>query len=253
MTSLPTLIRAGDLFDKLGREDEQPADKKIEVRRGNVEKLLKIFQEVLQHNGYHFDDMDDYGEFSRQYFRQSQQLLRIKRMRPKTKDIQDFLRVVWHSTEKVNSCDLGSYISACITQCRDKEIKLAAAYFREPPLILGMNNNGKKITIAGKTKERIGSDMKNGEIILMGDTESLLGAGMSGGKIVIYGHAGFRAGWFMHGGRIEVFGNAGKDVGYEMYGGEIYLHGHYESIHESCEGKIYHHGKLVMKDGRLVE
>jgi len=93
-----------------------------------------------------------------------------------------------------------------------------------------------KLVLEGDFKkvQRVGEEMKSGEILIEGDIGHFLGFRMRGGSIVVKGNAGSWIGSEMRGGNIEIFGNVGDHVGAVLRGerlsrgmsnGVIIIHG----------------------------
>jgi formylmethanofuran dehydrogenase subunit C len=151
---------------------------------------------------------------------------------------------------------------------------------------LGNNMKSGRIVVNGNVDSTIGCQMQGGEIIVRGKAGQYTGRSMEGGRIEIEGDSGGFMGFRMRGGDILVKGNAGESAGYQMFGGIITIQGNAKedlgsvtptrlqivSTHKfpstgkiyvngdnavlgtdiQC-GEIYHKGRLIVKDARLVE
>ena len=130
---------------------------------------------------------------------------------------------------------------------------------------VGSFMSGGKIYIYGNAGSDVGGGMQGGELIIDGNAGDHVGSGMDGGEIIINGNASY-VGSYMRKGKIVVYGNARGDIGWNMKGGEIHLNGDYGSISQLPKpisliytlipflkgGKIYHKGKLIVKNGRKI-
>jgi formylmethanofuran dehydrogenase subunit C len=73
--------------------------------------------------------------------------------------------------------------------------------------------------------DKIGAELKDGEIVVDGDAGAYLGAGMRGGSIEVKGSAGVLAGASMVRGRITIAGDAGERAGGILVGETLGMRG----------------------------
>jgi len=113
---------------------------------------------------------------------------------------------------------------------------------------------GGTLTVNGNVSSRACQSMERGEVYINGNSDYDLGYAMTGGVIIVKGITGNQIGNKMSGGKIVLDGDCGKDVGCEMEGGEIHLNGDYESLAGNIEGgDIYHRGKQIVRNGKLIK
>lgn len=110
----------------------------------------------------------------------------------------------------------GLYLSALINESRDNDFVVFIRHLKRKIAQLGEYNT------------------KNFRVY--GDVGSYVGCTMLRGKIVVDGDAQFSPGFQMRGGEIDILGEIG------------YIHDQ-----DIKYGKIYHKGKLIVKDGKVLE
>lgn len=119
---------------------------------------------------------------------------------------------------------------------------------------VGLSMDGGSITINGDAGEGIGAQMLEGEIVIGGNAGRLVGCEMKKGTITIHGSAGDEVGVYMKEGMITIKGTAGVKVGQFMYGGTISIGQDIGSLDDTIfGGDIYHEGKLIVRDGKVLE
>jgi formylmethanofuran dehydrogenase subunit C len=127
-------------------------------------------------------------------------------------------------------------------------------------LVIKGNVDTKDLSQDNISGAQFGCSLRGGEIRLYGNCNyGGTGSVMQGGLISVFGNVGDRVGQHMRGGTIYIEGNAGKEVGHSMEGGEIYIEGTIESLARTdghwsnpTGGTIYHQGKKVVENGKLV-
>jgi len=260
--ALEPRLKAEDLIDSLGRENEQGKDRKIEVRTdGKLEELVIEFEEVLANKRI----KNFYSE--KVYKRRT-----LSSLKYSSKDIEKFSLLLerYHDLRYFDE-RVGLFLSSLINYSEDKDFVLHTYSLTNDPEYIGYLNF-KNITVKGNAGDWLGYEMKKGKIIVEGDlghdggyfmrgglieikgnAGEGIGYFMESGKIIVRGNADRTAGGFMSGGKIIVERNVGKNVGHEMEGGKIHINGDYESISKSISGgDIYHKGKQIIKDGKAV-
>jgi hypothetical protein len=264
------MLKAGDMFDGLNPEDEQEIDRKVDVKKNSaLERMMNSNQkyheiiDLYKIGERTFADMEkDYPG----YYELAEILI------PKdytSRDItlfsiifQDIVHPEW---------DIGYYISALINHSNESDFTYCS---NGNTGNIGFRNNGKRITVLGDVDDQNGAEMTEGELIIKGNnfgeylgckmtggsillegsSFSCTGSGMTGGKIIVNGDSTAHVGDDMKGGEIVIGGHAGESVGSSMTGGTIHLNGDYKSLSDDIHGgDIYHKGKLIVKDGGLVE
>jgi len=100
---------------------------------------------------------------------------------------------------------------------------------------------------------RVGENMSGGIIKIGGSVTLDCGKSMKGGEIYVNGSVFGHVGNKLKGGKIYVEGDTEKLPGMEMKGGEIHIGGDYPRLPKSSRGgNIYHKGKLVLRDGKIL-
>jgi len=261
-----------DLFDGLNPEEKQPR-REPHVTTSVLEQLTRGFH-VLANQRTVDESYDTLRE-------------NCKKIIPHqytAKDVENLSQILnWPEELDDGDWIAGEYLSALISLAPARKFII---HTLDPPrdyANLGVDNT-KILDIYGDAKGTLGNCMKSGRIRLFGNAEEV-GTAMRLGKITIEGEATnagmemrggtilvrkdcHEAGENMHGGKIIIKGNC-KDVGEGMNGGEIYVHGFavyvglgmtsgniylcgtYKELHGFI-GNIYHHGKLIFKDGKRL-
>ena len=272
-------LKAADLFSGLDPEKEREL-KQFKVKKTPaLDAIVKGFRKVEQVVWTGFDNSYNTSEL---YLPENYT----------AKDIENFCVVLADYPDLDDIGDvIGMYLSALINNCSEKSIILPLQHLEISVWDLSYKNNGSHVTVRGDVGFYAGKGMKSGIIDIHGDTLDDLGSEMKGGKIYVRGNVRFYAGDSMKGGEIyvygdawqspgskmqngiiHIYGNAGQFVGADMRGGNIYIHGNagnsvgtgmnsgeihlngdYGSISTVIRGgNIYHKGKLIVKDGKLV-
>ena len=108
------------------------------------------------------------------------------------------------------------------------------------------------IEIKGNCNYGAGSNMYSGSLHIAGECQDV-GFEMFGGKILVDKFVSGYVGEKMRNGFIEVNEYVIGLAGWQMYGGIIKINGEFTPrIHKCNGGKIYHKGRLCMKDGHLL-
>ena len=118
---------------------------------------------------------------------------------------------------------------------------------------VGYKIKGGEILVEKNSGTNVGQQMVDGKIIIKGNADMRVGNCMEGGVIEIFGNTDCALGSTMKNGKIIIYGDAGREVGFDMRGGEIHLHGNYRLADRINSGDIYNRGKLIVKDGRVLE
>jgi len=238
--TLEPLVRADDLFDSLGSEDEQ------ELLVPELKRNKKL-DEIVSYSKWFAESINYYYEGKQKEIYEKMQI--PSEYSPS--DIAHFTLTLsdYHDSSKFGL--LGLYISKLINESRANEFVLPIP-IGETISHLGFNNDGNQIKIKGNVGHYVGMYMKDGKIIISGNAEDSSGRGLEGGIITIQGNSRLNPGLWMRGGTLIINGDVTHDVGSGMTGGVIKLNGDYDSISEHVEGgNIYHKGKLIVENGRV--
>jgi formylmethanofuran dehydrogenase subunit C len=149
---------------------------------------------------------------------------------------------------------MGLFLSALINNCKDKEFTIFTGQLSKKNYYIGYKNT-KNILVEGDAGEYSGHKMGSGTLIIKGNSIFYVGGEMKGGNIVVKGNAGDYVGYRTEGGTITIEGNTGHQIGYEMRGGTIHLNGDYglgTFGHDMKGGNIYHKGKLIVENGKVL-
>jgi hypothetical protein len=272
---LNDVIGAGDLFEELSGEDEQVLDRSAYL--GSSEQNPRLEKIIESYN--RFGDITEALDIGASKVNEDDEdpfYTLAKVLIPKRYTSKDVTEFSIRQSQRFGSID-GYYLSALI----NKGIEAKYLVFLDQPIgYIGWENNGKIITVIGDVDEFLGVGMTDGRILLRGNAGDYAGEVMKGGKLIIDGNAGDnlgrgmsageieannvrnRVGSDISGGKITVKGDAGHSVGEyrpdifheeTVENGIIYLGGNYKSLAEHIKCKeIYHKGKLIVKDGRLI-
>jgi hypothetical protein len=238
-------LRASDLFDNLGREDKIQ-DRKLDLTPNKeVGFLLTQFESYLAKVDPD-KDSDEINEMTENY---------LGKRSFSSKDIAQFCLYLGKYQDNTNFGTLaGAYINHRIKHSLNKKFDIVTRHLEEKLEVIGDNNNGKIIQIFGDVGHFIGNFSNKGKIVISGNVGTYAGEAMHGGKLIVAGNADDFLGTSMYGGEIVVNGNAGNNIGREMSGGIIRLNGDFASLGKLMEGgDIYHRGKLIVKDGKVVK
>ena len=229
--TLMAQLRTRDLLDSLGREDEQPIDREIELDRNQnqgVERLVKVYKSYSR-DWPNFDDGD------RALF---DKIMSAEHLSVTSKNIETFSLLFPNLDPNYYERYLGRFLSLCINRCEDAKITIHTAHLEISPDCLGMYNAGKYIVVRGNAAHSLGSEMSGGTVEVTGDVIGILcGLNMTGGEIIVRGDIKIGCiGTGMKGGRIHVYGE--MDTG---------------SIQAIRGAKIYHKNRLIFQDGRILK
>src|SRR3989344_1369948 len=210
MTAIAEL-HARDLFDSLGKEDEQPEQRRPEVKTNPViERLIIVYEgelkEACERQAY------PYWNYHKKPREEIEKIARAKNFTGR--DVSSLCLLLQGKEDNLwFSVVTGYFLGVCSTNASDSVIRLPLRHFRRKLCYVGAFNN------CGK------------HIIVEGDVERGLGHGMIGGQITVNG-------------------NVGEDVGHGMQDGEIYIDGDYISLsYEDIrrgKGKIFHKGRQIL-------
>jgi len=249
MTTLETTLNVGDLFDSLGEENEQPEERKIEVRKD--QKLISLLDSFERHlaadiRGPLLIEENEYRAAS-ELFRKFQPV--------SPHDIGRFV-LGMKQYEDSDGFDMraGRFLSGLINESPFDNFSITTSHFQNPLGGIGYRNV-KSIHIRQDAGPLLGDLMSKGGITLEGNAGSYLGLCMSGGKIVVNGDCGPHAGTDMENGVLVINGNIGPYFANRMKGGEIHINGEKPpgAYTYNFGGRIYHKGKLIAKDGRRIK
>jgi len=264
--TLATVVRAGDLFDNLGEEQEQEPNREFEVNRSpEAKKIIKMYERLIP--DYHGHTGKDREFFESQLPGNHDAI-----------DITAFVaNLIQYENDPIPYYHAGPFISALINTCRERDIVIPAAHLSGSKGIHPLDSTiqhakGKNIKVTGNTGSycvshiqectvRILGDsaswlatgIRDSEIYVEGDVTVMVGSGMKSGKIYVKGNARSYVGHEMKGGEIYIDGDAGIDVGSSLREGTIYLNESYQSLGVGMiGGNIYHKGKLIVENGRRL-
>jgi hypothetical protein len=217
-------LMASDLFDDLEEEERQTKERKIEVERSPCLDWLLGGLEKYRKDKVGYDRKRMVGAIP---------------YKITAKDIEN-LSILYKGLMEEGET-IGLYLSTCINNCVDKNLRIHTKHMESPPDYLGEYNDGKIIEV-------------------FGDVGSNLGYRMESGLIVVYGNSGNSTASYLSGGTIRVKGEANSiscfyGIGWNMIGGEVHIEGENVPIISpgiGC-GDIYHKGKLIVKDGKEVK
>jgi hypothetical protein len=280
-------LRAEDLFDCLGNEEEKKMDRKVKVHNNpGLERIIQIYKEVASPSKL-------YDSLNRPHLFYSDCLNAISNLKNYNANTINLFSIIMpdliRGRDFPDEIAIGYYLSSLINNCSEDRFSLD---INDDLLInnIGYENNGKQININGSVCGCLGEEMNSGEILVNGNADYGIGGCMCGGKITINGNAGEELGGRASGGVIILNGNAGHGVGSNneggliiingncaglvgeemtngviiingnsaagvgeyMTGGIIHLNEDYELSQNIQGGDIYHKGKLIVKDGRRV-
>lgn len=192
-------LRTEDLFESLGREDEQ-GDKRIIVEEPkDLENIINGFNDLLRNQDQYSDTTPDllYNMYNK--------LLNIlgKYSSNGTARFASTLKIPLRPKEFLKNA-VGIYLSALINKSDDESFLLDLTKLKLPIDNVGFSNI-KKVHINGNIGDFLGDSMKSGLIIVNGEVNS--------------------AGLNMKGGIIQIYGNRKPFFHYEGNKGEIYYNG----------------------------
>jgi len=174
MTTMQTL-EARDLFDNLGKEEEQPSNRIIEVRAGSVlEQLVKQFEEYLA-KGTLWDAQQNIIQIGR-----SQSGIRAS-------DIEQLSIILnGYDDEIMFEFSTGWFLTKCFNVCKDRDITVYTRGWKSPPHHLSLQTD-KRVTVYGNVGDCLGLCMTRGRITVNGNARRFVGQGMEGGTLSING------------------------------------------------------------------
>jgi len=218
-----SLTKAADIFDELPPLEEHEQKKFKVERNSTLDAFFRGLETIIDE-----PDEPNVEEVCKE----------LPLPKYCARDVEAFSLMLTSEDYKTDSFEYhaGIWLNALIQRCPDKKITIHTYHLNV-------------------SLDRIGTDHKSKYLIVNGDVRNYCGRKMKGGIIHVKGNVGYNVGSSMEGGRIIVEENAETFVGIEMEGGRIYLNGSYESIryHDTSGGNIYHKGKLIVKDGILLE
>jgi len=227
--SLATVVRAGDLFDNLSREDEQTSDREIEVSSNpKVEKLRRAFIDTLETS---FTDA-----LKKLNYIAARRIIYEEGITDK--DIEQFSLSLSNIGRNYTGDPAsfgflaGEFFNWLITGAPHDEITLHTRYLENPLHNLTLSSRGalpplyeKHLIVRGDVGCFLGKDMNGGRITVYGNAGSFLGSGMIRGEIIIKGSADWDIGSNMEGGIIRIEGNSDLRYLGQRRGGKIYVGG----------------------------
>jgi formylmethanofuran dehydrogenase subunit C len=233
--NLQKKVMNADLFDDLGREERVEELRKIDVKTNpSLEWLLKCFDEFRKDN----------STMLSKYYDNALNLLKGQ-FKINSLDIELF-SIYNHNNKSysINGDFLGIFLTAATNLCLDDTININTNHMEILPNYLGYQNKSKRIIVSGNVGSSLGLNMNSGEIIVNGNTNYGIGCDMSGGVIRIKGNVGY----------VKTAGEYGE-IGFRMKKGEIYFEGDdLPKISDNIDGgDIYHKGKLIVKDGKVLK
>lgn len=191
---IATKSRASDLFDNLGRENELPAERKLEVRANRVEKIKEIFYSIPDHYKINDEVLHAFERFTADDIFAFSITLRDYERGLRRRNRQSYFS--------------GVFLSDLINFSQDEDFRICTVGLEDPPQFLCRENR------------------KN--VIITGNVGPYLGYRMVSGLIKVHGNVGSDIGCQMQGGRIEIFGRYMEALGGNgrfMTKGEIYAKG----------------------------
>jgi hypothetical protein len=225
LITLNPILRVEDLFDSLDKEQREPDDRKIEIKKSErLEEIIRGFEKALKIE----------VKNSEQGYNDLKKMIKFT---PTSKEITDFsILMSDYSDEFISDRDKdtfetnsGLYLSALINKSNEQEIIINTRHLHLLPDYLGKYNNGKIISVNGDAGRHLGDKMLAGNIYAR-DARSFLGSFLTGGIIYVK--------------------NARKFVGDYMQGGTIHIENICCSLSDQIHGgNIYHQGRLIVKDG----
>lgn len=217
-----SLLKANDLLDSLISESKQE-HKEIKLEKDpKLESMIDIWESAMHFEPtqimrfYNYLDTNLNSDYSQE------DITKLLTVLPGYKAIDGF------------NYKSGLFISALINHSAENNITLNLVGSLQSLLFLAYNNCKRHITISG-------------------DVGPYAGCLMESGMLRIIGNADFYLGFDLNGGIISVEGNSRYGVGEHQSGGEISLYGKYESLGYIYGGSVYHYGRLIHKDGRMIK
>jgi hypothetical protein len=247
MTSIIERVRAGDLFDSLGREGRKKEEKRIEINKNNcIEWLVDDYHLFCLEKDSPLSSLGGIDPKKDYLWENAMERLKCNPYPITSKDIQEFLLLFDQKMKPY----LGKYASACFYTCKDKEVEINLAHLDFKPNYIGWNNSSKNINVSGNVGSFLGRGMSGGEIIVNGTAYDSLGRDMKGGIIRVkkleFDPNEITQSTLLN----EIYG-----IGWNMSGGEIHIEG--GDIAQTSAiisgGDVYYKGKLIVKDGKVVK
>ena len=245
--TLAQILHVEDLFHHLGKEDESH-ERRIEVASDpRLEAIVSKYRAFVAssvkiaksgHEGLWLDS----GKFT-PLISTAEDVEKFCLALANFQIVEGFEHSDWLS---------GIYLSRLIKESPERVFNLYTNHLEVPPSCLGYGNEGKKITVHGDVNSFTGGRMLRGFIEVNGNSIYSTGYCMQGGELIIRGDTVWAVGCQMTGGEIRVYGNAGQDVGFGMRGGILRIEGTFEGLGISKGGDIYHRGRRIVKDGRIL-
>jgi len=281
--TLDRRLRADDLFDSLGSEDEQDPEGRTKVIGSSLKTIVTDFERLLQEYDPERDDIDEI----------------IKRYAPENiayEDIQKFMKLETSLEEHENFfLAFGYYINSLIERCSERKIKLDFSNYSTAISDIGSGLTGRSLEltashvgfdeglanhmrnsvmrIKGYAGKDLGYDIEDCEIYVEGDTGSFVGTNMGNslikvsgnvsspgnsmrsGLIIVEGNCKDYVGHSMNNGTVVINGDLTQNclVGYAMTGGEVHLNGKIGQISPKIiGGNVYHKGRQIVKEGKKI-
>jgi len=255
-----TKLKATDLFDGLDKENPTPGRKPTFSPNKRLEDLLVQFKKL--------SETGEIGGYRNSHGRQFTIACRTLKDAAYTREeVEQFvIAAARYQDQNWFKHTFGIFTTALARASPDDSFVLHAEHY-DPFHRFGAHNR-KKITIYGNlgletaldmpageltihgNVINIGHQLRNGNITLYGSVSSGCGEEMNNGKISVHGSVS-NAGDHMTHGMIEIHGNC-QNAGPLYKSGEVHVHGDLEHINEPFNGKLYHKGTLIMKDGKKL-
>src|SRR3989338_174816 len=180
--TLAQILHVEDLFHHLGKEDERPQDRKIEVaRNAKLEKLEQGLAEVHRIRE-HANQNVPYSSIAL-----NELYMVCTGTTPESytaSEIETFVLTL-HPIEGNLSASMGltqgAYLSWLMNNSPDTSFTLQVKHLEGSLAVLGFKNDGKIIRTIGNGGHRCGCEMIGGKLRVEGDVGSCLGCDMRGG------------------------------------------------------------------------
>jgi len=255
---MTTQVRARDLFEGLNPEEEQK-QRMAEVKENPVlEEIISGFRRLYRFPIAEYDTFYEVCGVARPDSYTAKDIKNFSVLLPQFQDLKDIAGL--YISNLINNCPTAEREFTVLTTPINGEInELCYMNNKRVEIIgdvngfLGTENTG-IIEVKGDV-DTVGVDMKNGSIIIHGDCRDV-GESMLKGNITIDGDVSGYLGGGIYNGKIIINGNFFGRIG-NMSGGEIHIHGDHRPTRflnvKFSKGKVYHQGKLIVKNGRRIK
>lgn len=274
--TLLQVVRAGDLFDNLRREEEQEPQRQVEVKTNSILEWLinyNFLKEIIKRKMSNWD----YYYVAKTFLASAPQKftgLDVTQLSVCLPTLNERLGLSGLEQEYA-AYALGSYLTACIALCTDKRVKLFTKNYQKLLGNIGVRNSKKEIVVIGDVgpglaKEMrggivdvfgncasplddfVGNKMRDGKVRIRGDVKTGVGKRMIEGIIEIDGRVDYYPiGEGMTGGKIFIEGDISTaGIPDTFVGGEIHLHTGEPKYSKYAKGSIYYKGRLIHDGGQ---